>query len=250
MPNRERVRALLDKLELIPHTFLRVPDLTRNEFRAAYDEFETSGAARKIDPYVDHWWETLWRHPPWIARCIQEPEYVALLDSLSLWQQIAMLIDQPDTLRFQQRHASSLQSALRDDRKMFGTQRGSTEAFVGAVKRELQRYEWPVPTRGYAEFAEFIVTRPDLCPSWRVSFAIYEEFRCNLTTIPRKNDIPDFTHVQMLAYVNHATLDKAWRIRCEQASRRFAKFGAVLPAFASVHTGLEEILTLWKRKAG
>src|SRR5436309_1099880 len=56
-----RVDRLMRELETIPHTYLRAPDLGREEFSAALRAYESAKPVRPIDPYFDHWWETLWK---------------------------------------------------------------------------------------------------------------------------------------------------------------------------------------------
>lgn len=113
------------------------------------------------------------------------------------------------------------------------------------MKNQFVRCGWKEPQGGIEAFSEFVRNRDDTCPGWRISHDVYEEFRCNLTAAPKKGDIPDFSHITILPYVTYATLDRAWRTRCEQTRDRLRKSGLEFAAYDRVAADLDAILRAW-----
>lgn len=207
--------------------------------------FEHGQTVRRVDPFVDHWWETAWITPPWIARRIDRREDIELRDRLSLAAQVAPLLDDPRYLRFQARHGVALEETFAADRDALGTSRGSHNAFEGAVARRIVSYGWPEPRSGMTALAHFIRETPEACPGWRAGFDVWEEFRCDLNSKPRVNDIRDIAHVKVLPYVSHATLDRPWRSRCRQARDRLKKNNLWYAPFDRVYENVEQIIETW-----
>ena len=252
VPQNEQVRAdparvasLMSRLESLPHAFLRTPDLGAEEFRAAILAFQNGSRVSPVDPYVDHWWETMWKIPPKIARYITPSAERELLNSLTLAQQVSTLLPDSISRRFRTNNQDRLRQAMADDRARFGTRRGSREALTAAVARYIEWQGWGEPLGGIDAFVEYLLREPRACPGWRLGFDIYEEYRCNLTAVPSKNDIPDFSHAQLLPYVTHATLDRAWQVRCEQARDRLSKAGIDVSAYRRLFPDLASIIASW-----
>jgi hypothetical protein len=242
----DRALDLMRRLEEIPHAFLRSPDLTLTECRAALDAFHGNHSLRSIDPYVDKWWNTMWKIPPNIVRHVLEPFAAEYLDGLSLSEQIRFLLAKPEVIRFKEAHRDKARETMVKDREKFGTKRGTREAFVGALARHVIWGGWPEPQGGIAAFAKYVRRTPEALQGWKTGFAAWEEYRCNLTAIAEVGDLPDFSHVQLLPYVTHATLDRAWQTRCEQAAARLAKIQDPTARFYTrVHANLESILASW-----
>jgi len=246
-PDRRRVRNLMDQLERLPHAYLRTPELGRAEFERALHAFERSIPIAQFDPYVEHWWETFWEVPPSIVCHIEPRAQIEYRNRLSLADQVELLLHNRQCLAVGERHEAELQNVVSEDRARLKTLRGSRKTFIAAVTTELLRYGRPEPSGGVERFADFIRSRTDVCPGWRISHDVYEEYRCNLTAVPQTNDIPDLSHVQILPYVSHATLDRAWRTRCRQARDRLAKDGLRFSAYDRVYPDLAAILDTWQR---
>ena len=243
--NPSRVAKLMDALERLPHSFIRTPEVGRSEFLSAITAYDQGTAVRVVDPYVDHWWETLWRIPPRIARYILPQEEIQILDSLTVGQQVSMLLGDPALLRFQGRHEENLRQAMVSDRNRFGTIRGSKPALIGAVKRQFEWHGWSEPVKGIEDFVDFLLRHPEACPGWRLGFDVWEEYRCNLTATPTRNDIADFSHVQLLPYVTYATLDRAWRARCGQARERLERLGDDVSVYRRLFPDLAAVIASW-----
>jgi hypothetical protein len=241
-----RALDLMRRLEEIPHAFLRSPDLTLTECRAALDAFQEKHSLWPVDPYVERWWNTMWKIPPNIARHVMEPVALEYLNGLSLSEQIRFLLAEPEVIRFKEAHRDKARESMVKDRQKFGTKRGTKEAFIGALARHVIWGGWPEPQGGIAAFAKYVRVTPEALEGWKTGFTVWEEYRCNLTAVAEAGDLPDFSHVQLLPYVTHATLDRAWQTRCEQAAARLAKANDSTARFyARVHANLESILGSW-----
>jgi len=234
------------RLESIPHVYLRSPDLALRECRVTLDAYHDGVTLRTVDPYVERWWNTMWKIPPSIAPYVMPPFHIAYLNSLSLPEQINFLLAEPEVIRFTEAHQEKARLAMAKDREKFGTRRGTNEAFTGALARLIIWGGWPEPRGGIGAFVKHVKMTREALKGWKTGFAVWEEFRCNLTARAETSDLPDFSHVQILPYVSYATLDRAWQVRCEQALKRLAKLGDhTADHLRRVHPSLESILAIW-----
>lgn len=241
-PNRSHVRRMMRELERLPLSYIRSTEIARHEFRAAVEAFESGLPVREINPYVNQWWQVLWQTPAEYMP-IHSPEKNAALRTMSLTQLVDFLVENnPDALRFGPTDRQAVAEAVEDDRKRLGTSRGSAKSFRAGVKSIFIRFGWPEPSGGIDAFAEFVRNDARICPGWRISHDVYEEYRCNLTGPVTKNDIPDFSHVCVLPYVTHATLDRAWRTRCAQAKHRADNAGLWSAPYDRIFANLEAVL--------
>lgn len=240
--DRGRVRELMRELERLPLSFIRSQEISRHEFRAAIDAFEGPGPLRAVNPYVNQWWQIFWGIPPEYMHIVR-PRQDAALRALSMSKMINYLVaNNPEALRFDSTDRDKLAASVEDDRKRLGTSRGSPKSFLAGVKEIFIRYQWPEPEGGIEAFSEYLRRDSRICRGWRISHDVYEEYRCNLTGPVTKNDIPDFSHVVVLPYVTHATLDRAWRTRLQQAKHRATKAGLYAAPYNRVYANLEEVL--------
>lgn len=242
-PDHARVRDLMRRLAALPHTFLRFADLPSLEFRAAIEGFEAGRPPRVVDPYVIYWWETFWSLPLPLVRTIENPARLGLLCNWSLAQQVeGLVLLDPDCLRVDESDLVELHENIADDRNRLKAARGRADSFAAGIIDQFIRHEWPEPTGGIDQFCAYVASTPTACAGWRLGHDVYEEFRGNLTAKPRKGDIADFAHVHLIPYVTHATLDRAWRNRCEQACQRRAREGSHLIGAEKIYPSLAEIL--------
>jgi hypothetical protein len=242
-PDTARVRDVMRRLAALPHAFLRFADLPRLEFRAAIEGFEAGRSPRLIDPYVTYWWETFWSLPLPLVRAIEDPARLDVLCNWSLAQQIGCLaLLNPDCLRVDESDLVELHESVADDRNRLKASRGRADSFAAGIIDQFIRYKWPEPSGGLDQFCAYVAADPTACTGWRLGHDVYEEFRGNLTAKPRKGDIADFAHIHLVPYVTHATLDRAWRTRCEQAGQRRAREGVHLIGHDKVYASLAEIL--------
>ncbi len=241
-PDVVRVREIMRRLQTVPHVFIRLGDLSRRELRFAVEAFDGGSPLRPVDPYVDHFWETFSSLPLPLARAIEPKEKIDLLCAWSLQEQVDFLLSRPEHLRFNEADGRQLAEGVEEDRARLRTRRGLRPSFSAGIKRQFIRYGWNAPARGIDQFCQFVYETPTACVSWRLAFDCYEEYRCNLTGNPTKNDIADYLHLHVLPYVTHGTLDRAWRARCQQARDRRARQGEQLLGGDRVYENLTSIL--------
>jgi hypothetical protein len=240
--SRSHVRRIMRELERLPLSYMRISEVPRQEFRAAIDAFESNGGVREINPYVNQWWQTLWDTPA-EHMLLLAPRKSAVLGSMTLSQVLDFLIENnPEALRFGSADQERLAASVEDDRRRLGTSRGSSKSFRAGVQAMFVRNGWKEPSGGIEAFTDFVRTNSRICPGWRISHDVYEEYRCNLKGPVVKNDIPDFSHIAILPYVTHATLDRAWRARCAQAKHRALKNGLWADPYDRVFSDLAAVL--------
>lgn len=240
--SRSHVRWLIRELQRLPLSYIRSHEISRQEFRVAVEAFESGRPVREVNPYVNHWWQTFWQIPGEYMSIVA-PEKNALLNRMSLTEMIDYLVENsPEALRFGVADREALAESVEDDRRRLGTSRGSKKSFHAGVKNMFVRFGWPEPKGGIDAFCEFVRRDSRICPGWRISHDVYEEYRCNLTGAVTKNDIPDFSHVAVLPYVTHATLDRAWRTKCSQAKERAQRGGLWTDAYDRLYANLAEVL--------
>ena len=242
---RRRVVALLQKLERLPHAYIRIPNW-HEEFTAALRAYETATEVQPIDPYVDYWWETFFDIPLFIARAVYPPDLFHYMTSKSLSQQLDIPPDQLRKFRLPKDTAAEISAAVKADRDHFGT-RDTPEAMVTAISREFTRWRWPAPPGGFDDFAIFVRNTPNACPSWRLRFDLYHEYRVDPSYRPKSGDIFDLSHAETLPYVTHMTLDRFWRGLCRRTGERLSRAGHVYPHFGKIYPSIKEIVESWQR---
>jgi hypothetical protein len=243
---RRRVVELLRKLEQLPHIYIRIPSWYE-EFTAALAAYQTGSDVQTIDPYVEYWWETFFDTPLFIARAVYPADLFRYLTSIPLSQQLDIPPEQLRKFRLRTGVAREISEAVKADRNQFGVGRDTREEMIAAITRDFARWRWPPPRGGFDDFAVFVRNTPNACPSWRLRFDLYHEYRADPAYRPRSGDIYDLSHAETLPYVTHMTLDKFWRDLCRRAAERLSKAGHSYPHFAKVYPSLKEIVESWHR---
>ncbi|MGZ5446191.1 MAG: hypothetical protein ACXW5U_27885 [Thermoanaerobaculia bacterium] len=237
-----RVADLMTALESLPHLYIRIP-VSFEEFTAAVDAFENDWPVQTLDPYVDHYWETFFEMPPYIARAVLPADLIQRLDAASLARQFDLGSQGLRSVRLPAHVGNEIADSLEVERSRHGSARSTKATFLATVANEFARWGWRHPRKGLEAFAAFVRKTPNACPSWRIAFEVREEYRANVTCRPTSRDIIDLTHIEVLPFVTHATLDRAWKSRCNQAFERLAKRGCEYPALKRVYGSLGEVLS-------
>ena len=208
-------RRRLQVLDRLPHTHIVAPPILRcKEFREAVDAFETGGSAQPIDPFVAHWHQT-YVYPG-------QPNRQNMLVNYPLADQVLPLaICNPDVCRNLPQHASLFQHAVNEDRMVTDAVRRSRERFEGGVKVALVDCGLSVPSTRLTNFAKWIRDDPTRCPGWRIFTEAYLQFCGNVGDQVERGDIPDFSHIACLPYVDAITLDRRMAEYCRTAALKF-----------------------------
>lgn len=222
--DRTRALELVARLESLPLAFIREPDLIYREFLEAREAYFLQRVPRKVDMFVDQWWQTFSKTPAQYMRFVN-PSLFGELKRMTLVDEVRKLIDAGLHLHLSEAEVDYVARRVEDDRKYYGRGRGTKRTFAGAIEGIFEHYGWPEPIGGFASFVDFVRREHIACPAWRLGLAVYEEFRADAAVVFKAGDIPDRWHVHVLPYVTHATLDKAWRTRCDQARTRLMKNG-------------------------
>lgn len=240
----QHVENLADQLEQLPHTFIRQPSIRAKEFKEAFAAHHDKRAVRPIDPYVPKFWRAFWKPVLGTVDLIVHP-MADELDRMPISQQLRILLQNPESLMFDEADAQKLQKVLDDDRARLGTSRGSFKSFRVGVISQLQQARLPEPVGGIDAFAEWIYKNPTICPGWRLGHDVYEEFRSDLQSPAKKGHIPDFSHFAVIPYVEKATLDRTWRTYAQRAADRLARAGLNTTYISRIYPDLAEIRKAW-----
>jgi hypothetical protein len=239
-----RAVELVRKLEQLPLSYIRQPDLMRREFLEAIRAFSERRPVLPLDPYVSQWWETFSRTPSEFVPFLK-PRMAKTLQQFSLSEEVERLLESGKELSVTSQDVAPVGEAMQEDRDVHHSRRGVPETWLAAVEKPFVSYGWPHPPGGITTFADFLRSTPNACPAWRFGVAMYEESRANLTAPVRVGDISDFSHVHFLPYVTHATLDRSWRDRLERANRRLAQTMPHERRYTNVYANTEAILAEW-----
>jgi hypothetical protein len=195
-------RRRLQILESIPHTYIiGLPRIQCREFEAAVEAFENGHEQNRINPFVRHWYLT-YTYPG-------QPNYQDMLLNYTLVDQVLpIVVRNPDVCRNLPQHTLLMQQSVDEDRAVTNAVRRNRARFEGRVHQALNKCRLQVPSAGLTEFARWVRADQLRCPGWRIFNEAYLEFCSNVQDQVEGGDIPDFSHISCLPYVEAITLDR------------------------------------------
>jgi hypothetical protein len=209
------VRTLLQKLESLPHTYLKEVFIPSAEIKAAVDAFNEGREFDRPDLYCSRWDQTLMRMD---GRPIGLENVVNLrLDDIVY--QISRQDRRPFAPMVEYLH--QLQTLLAQDRLAY--QKGlapAREHFTISIKKHALTAGVTLPNKREDEFISWVYENPIRCPGINFNHEVYRTIMENVGDIPEAADFSDLAHVYAVPYVDAATLDKRMRHYCRIASKR------------------------------
>lgn len=207
-------RSRLQVLDRIPHTnIIALPRLRCSEFAAAVDGYTNACEQHPVNPYVNSWYET-YAHPG-------QANYQDLLVNYTLVDQVLPIVMyNPDVCRNLPQHTLVMQNAVADDREVTNAARRNRTRFEGGVQQALIHCGIPFMFGRSAEFANWVRADARRCPGWRFFNEVYFEFCSNTQDQVQRGDVPDFSHISCVPYVEAITLDRRMAGYARMGARR------------------------------
>jgi len=203
-------------LKSIPHRALRESFLIIEEIDLALKAFRSGASApRPLNAYVLDWRDTI--TPPWSVDveqylCSSEEEF--LIESYR---------GNSDFFRPHAPHTAALRDLLGDNRLTKPGERRAVarKLFRGALEKHIRRQLFVAPTGEELErFGDWLYDNPMWCPSFWLSFALYQRWVDNKTDPMEEGDTHDFNLAMCLPYVDALTLDRRTMTYVRQAIRK------------------------------
>jgi len=216
-----RLRPLLQRLESIPHTYVKEVTIVAEELAAAAESFLVGGEPADIRPFVDRWDRTM------LPLRDGRPGIGSMLVGLRL-DEIVHAIYRSDAQLFAplERYTPALRALLNADRELLRTgQAPAREQFVRSVKKHAARHGVRLPEGREDEFGEWIYANPDRCPGLRLSIEVFRALTANYGDLPEPSDFGDLSQIFVVPYVDVATLDNRIRAYVRSASRKIVRMG-------------------------
>jgi hypothetical protein len=233
-----RVRALLQELETMPHTYIKEVAIVGMEIQAAVQAFNTGTEYQPVSPYVVRWDRTILPMPGQI-----NPEYERL---------IGLRLDEIvyDVFRFQPQvfappnhQLPTLIALLEQDRALLRAGRAPTKQhFFNAVRKHAASHRVNLPQGREDEFAAWVYSNPNRCPGVRLNHETYRQLMRNYGDVPEVGDFSDLAHVIAVPYVEMATLDNRMRDYCSRAARNLVRLGLAVNYCDRLHSDLAGLM--------
>lgn len=219
-----RIRAVLQALEAMPHSYVKEAAIVGMEIQSACQAFNSGGEYQPICPYVIRWDRTLMNLPGQM-----NPEYQRL---------IGLRLDEIvyDVFRFQRQvfappshQLQNLITLLEQDRALLrGGQAPTKPHFTNAVRKHASSHGITLPQGRENELALWIYANPSRCPGLRLDHETYRQLMRNYGDVPEVGDFSDLAHVFAVPYVETATLDNRMRDYCSRAAHHLIRLGLTI----------------------
>lgn len=233
-----RIRALLQALEAMPHTYVKEAAIVGMEIQSAVQAFNSGGEYQPISPYVIRWDRTLLNLPGQI-----NPEYQRL---------IGLRLDEIvyDVFRFQPQAFSpphhqlpNLITLLEQDRTLLRYGQAPTKKhFANALVKHAASHRVILPQGRETDVALWIYANPNRCPGLRLNHETYRQLMGNYGDVPEVGDFSDLNHVFAIPYVDAATLDNRMRDYCSRAAHHLVRLGLKVDYRDKLYSGLAGLM--------
>ncbi len=234
-----RIRALLQLLEGLSHTYLREAAIIELEIKSALDAFNAGAAYQQCAVYVTRWDQTLLSLPG------QQGGPADALVSLRL-DEIVYMIRQarPDVFAPPHHYLPRLQQDFREQRAALraGQLPKTRDHFVGSLRRFAERRNITLPNGREEEFGRWVFADVSRCPGIRLHHETYRKLLSNCDDIPEVGDFSDLATIFAVPYVDAATLDNRMRGYCDQASGHLFKLGLPLDYRQRLYSDLSALI--------
>lgn len=237
---------LVERLESLPHLFVRYSELSLREFNEAVRAFSTGAAPIVELPICKSFWRVL--VPASVADDPAQAEFHRALDKVPMSEQIRLALGNgwqigSDSNEFDPSSTRELVGVLNVHREILGVSQPNKRLFYHAVATQLEHFQLTVDD--FDSFADWLFHSPNVCAAWRLGHEVFQELRLDQTAGITGNGVTDLTHVYFLPYVAAGTLDKQWRDYCHRAARRLARVGIELPYANRLHANIADMLRDW-----
>jgi len=192
----------LNRLESMPHLYVAEVKIPALELTEGIRSFSECREYSNIDPYVDRFDEVV---SPFDRPATHDYINYGLAHTVfELWQEDPSLFEPYTT-------ESRRLEALRESDRNRSDYRQHDRNFSNCIARNLNLYCIEFPQESINDLASWIWEQPSRCPALRLGYEVFHKITRNLTDGGENSDIPDFTHIDNIPYVDAITLDRRMR---------------------------------------
>jgi hypothetical protein len=229
------IRPLLQRIESLPVCYLRETSILPEEILAALDGFAKGQEPRPINPYVRRWDYTFnFIGPVPTARFVGYRLDEIVHD---------LFREYPGAFEGYASRGPLLRRQFAEDRKLFAKNRQDLVGnFVESLRRDQK--QWNLNYRGVDvdTFGHWIYENPARCPGLRLTYDMRHEILANPGDIPLDSDIPDFTHVFAIPYVDARTIDRRMMHYLQTVTKKLRKINPAIEYDRQTYRRIEDLM--------
>ncbi len=231
--NPLRVRSLLQRVETLPVSYLADPTIPQEEVKQAVRAFNSGTEYTPINPWVSRWDETIPGPRPDVAKML-----ILRLD------EIVLDIAREDATVFATfgSYEPNLRKQFENDRSIPTHLRVPEKNFPKVISRFIEQYKIDEPVKPIEEFSAWVYEDPRRCPGLRLGYEVFHELLKNVGDKPDASDIPDYSQINAIPYVDVATLDRRMYGYCSNVIRKLQTIQSAIDYANRIFPSLEAFL--------
>jgi len=197
--NNNSIMRGLNRLEDIPHAYIAEVKIPMLELMEGTRAFQEQREYIPIDPFVQRFYEVVSpfdqsaRHK-YMRYGLAEAVFEIWRDNPALLQPYTDVANQVLITRNLDRNRPDYKQHIRK--------------LPNSILKNLKLYNIDFPRDKVNDLATWILNNPNRCPATKLSYEVYHKIVRNLNDQGEVSDIPDFTHVDCIPYVDAITLDR------------------------------------------
>jgi hypothetical protein len=232
------VRATLQSLEKLPHTYIKEVKIISLEISEAVSAFIEGREFQLPNIEATRWDQTLFEPRDGSRSTISQLVNLRLDDLVYLAYSGA-----PTVFAAPAQHLPELRRLAAVDRQLITAGKApEKEHFKRAIVRHAQRYGIGLPIGREDSFTDWVYQNPVRCLGIRFTHEVYRALLENITDIPETADFSDLALVYAVPYVEAITLDRRMRHYCRIGARRLVQAGAPFNLGARIHSNFASII--------
>jgi hypothetical protein len=190
---------VLNALERLPHKFINIPKIFKEELTEAIVAFNTGGEPGIINPFVERLDEAF--SPDGLAP-------TRLLLNFGITETVLELLKHgSEFLKWRDDQVDRFVTVIDSDRKM-SKPPSTLKGFAQMLQRQLEYRQVESSGVDTQELASWVYESKTRCSTVRLQFELYHQLRRNFTDPLSASDLGDFAHIQCLPYVDLMTQDR------------------------------------------
>lgn len=206
------VMQILNRMTKAPHKFIAEASIEKLELEEAIRAFSKNDEFidTNINPFVERFDQAI--SPFSTPSTSDYIKYDLSLTVFELWQ------EDPNLFKGYKSEECKLSQLMELDRNL-KKDNFVVKDFSKTIKRNLDLFKIEYPREELNSLASWILEVNTRCPSIRLGYEVFHKVVKNITDKTESGDIPDFSHISCLPYVDFITLDRRMRGYVDQASK-------------------------------
>lgn len=194
---KTNVMKFINKLETIPHEFIKTKNLYCRELIEAIKSFNNNKEYKDVNPFTSRYTEVLE-----LSKKFPLEKFIIYSLGEAIW-----IFFNEGVLGGYNEYIESWKNMISIERKLFNSQ-NKKENFVGSIIKHLSHCKIQISSHCIKPFGEWIYKEPYRCPSIRLINEVFSKMVQNIGDIPKESDLEDFVHIKCLPYVDFMTVDR------------------------------------------